>query len=364
MPKIHSIRQNDVNESKSSSFQPERSHLGTVNSLTKHEESESICRPPLVKQFYSGRLKSWLPWSLHPNQLAEAPPQVNEVQAEADKNVDIRPHLFDPVLGQTLLCDSGSQVSAFPPEPGDQPLPHVFLKAANGSRMACFGKKTVSIKIGRKPYQFEFIKAQVESPIIGWDFMKHHKLDLRWNENEQITIYDKKANISAILEFKEIPLEKSVQLKNLSLITSEAGGHLDRELINPEVLAGEVAAVQALDPDEAAPHDEDINIVPEGPYKQILAQFPNLLKQNFHAEPTKSNIIHRIHTNGPPVRAKTRRLLPGSEKAIKAKQAWDELINLGIVEKVDPSAANTYCSPLHFAPKADGFLRPVGDFRA
>ena len=108
---------------------------------------------------------------------------------------------------------------------------------------------------------------------------------------------------------------------------------------------------------------KDTTIVPDGPYKQILAQFPGLLKQNFHAEPTKSNIVHRIHTNGPPVKAKTRRLLPGSEKAIKAKQAWDELIKLGIVEKVDPSAANTYVSPLHFAPKSDGFLRPVGDFR-
>ena len=131
MPKIHSIRQNEVNESKSSSFQSERSHLGTVNTLTKHEDVLA-CRPPLVKQFYCGKLKSWLPWSLHPSQADDRPvPEVSEVQSDPD-NVDIRPHLFDPSLGQTLLCDSGSQVSAFPPEPGDQPLPNVYLKAANG----------------------------------------------------------------------------------------------------------------------------------------------------------------------------------------------------------------------------------------
>ena len=142
MPKIHSIRQNDVNESKSSSFQSERSRIGTINSLTKHEESNFVTRPPLVKQFYCGKLKSWLPWSFHPSQVSDPPvPEVSEVSAEDDRHVDIRPHLFDPVLGQSLLCDSGSQVSAFPPEPGEQPLPNVFLKAANGSRMACYGRK-------------------------------------------------------------------------------------------------------------------------------------------------------------------------------------------------------------------------------
>ena len=70
-------------------------------------------------------------------------------------------------------------VSAFSPDPGDLPVKNQFLKAANGSRMACYGYKDILIKIGRKPYPFKIIKAQVESPIIGWDFMKHHKLDLR-----------------------------------------------------------------------------------------------------------------------------------------------------------------------------------------
>ena len=85
MPKIHSIRQNDVKMSNPRSFQAERSHLGQVNSLSKHVEipPEPLCRPPLVKQFYSGKLKMWLPMSLHPSQIPESdslePPEVNEV---------------------------------------------------------------------------------------------------------------------------------------------------------------------------------------------------------------------------------------------------------------------------------------------
>ena len=46
-----------------------------------------------------------------------------------------------------------------------------------------------------------------------------------------------------------------------------------------------------------------------------------------------------------------------------AHKAWSQLVQLGIVERVDPSKANLYSSPLHFAPKPDNSLRPVGDYR-
>ena len=63
--------------------------------------------------------------------------------------VDFRPHLYDPGLGCHLLVDSGSQVCALPPDPGDKPMKGVFLKAANGSRILK-KKKIFSIQIGRK----------------------------------------------------------------------------------------------------------------------------------------------------------------------------------------------------------------------
>ena len=47
----------------------------------------------------------------------------------------------------------------------------------------------------------------------------------------------------------------------------------------------------------------------------------------------------------------------------QAKEAWDELVRLGIVEKVNPSDANTWRSPLHFVWKPDQTLRVVGDYR-
>ena len=361
-PEIHEIRDNEIKEElETDSFQARWSQdsVAQVSSIQPY-------RPPLVKQFYSSHLRTWIPWSLHPSQVSpdeNTGESVDEVRDSEEKHMDIRPHIFDPVLKQFILCDSGSMVSAFPPDPGDLPVKNQFLKAANGSRMACYGYKDISIKIGRKPYKFKIIKSQVESPIIGWDFMKCHKLDLRWNDDDQITIYDKRSKVSSVLHLKPIPMHQSSSMKNLSLVESNEIHPGSEGLENPEILLGEMSAIEALDEDVVEMHDEDINVLPDSEYKQLLSKFPGLLKQNFHQEPTKSNIIHRIHTTGPSIRARTRRLLPGSDKAIKAKKAWDELISLGIVERVDPAKSNTFCSPLHFAPKPDGSLRPVGDFR-
>ena len=86
--------------------------------------------------------------------------------AKVDKH-DLRPHYFDPVLKVDLLVDSGSQVTAFPPDPGDIEDKKVVLKAANGTRIKTFGFKDVVIKINRKPYPFRAVKAQVDSPVLG-----------------------------------------------------------------------------------------------------------------------------------------------------------------------------------------------------
>ena len=163
MPKINSICQNEIeSELKHSSFQAEQSHSEQISALTLNE-TNTFVRPPLVKQFYCGRLKSWVPISLNPDSIGIPDPGQNNPETFAVKgaDVDIRPHIFDPILDKHLLCDSGSQVSAFPPEPGDQPLPNLFLKAANGSRMSCYGHKVISVKIGHKDYKFKIIKAQV-----------------------------------------------------------------------------------------------------------------------------------------------------------------------------------------------------------
>ena len=76
--------------------------------------------------------------------------------------VDMRPHLFDASSKSWLLIDSGSQVTAVKPDPGDQVSPGLFLRAVNGSRIQCFGYKDIVVQLGRKAYQMRAIKADIQ----------------------------------------------------------------------------------------------------------------------------------------------------------------------------------------------------------
>ena len=108
----------------------------------------------------------------------------------------------------------------------------------------------------------------------------------------------------------------------------------------------------------------DIETMPESEYKELIKKYPDLLKLNFSTETPKNGIIHRIDTAGhAPSRAKVRKLLPGSHKAVEGEKAVMQLLKLGIIERVDPSQPNHWSSPLHLPPKSDGSLRPVGDYR-
>ena len=99
-------------------------------------------------------------------------------------------------------------------------------------------------------------------------------------------------------------------------------------------------------------------------YKKLLDDHPNLLKPTFRADQPKHGVVHHIDTGqSKPCKAKVRPLMAGSPKAVEGERQWRELERLGIIEPVDPSINNTWTSALHLAPKADGTLRVVGDFR-
>ena len=101
----------------------------------------------------------------------------------------------------------------------------------------------------------------------------------------------------------------------------------------------------------------------EPKYLKMLAKYPDVLKPNFKQAKTKHGIEHKIITSGPPCIAKTHPLLPGSPKADKGYEAWKELEELGIVEKIPPGTPVRWSSALHLQPKSSGGYRPCSDFR-
>ena len=94
-----------------------------------------------------------------------------------------------------------------------------------------------------------------------------------------------------------------------------------------------------------------------------MDQFPEILEPSFNDLATKHGVTHKIHTVGPPSKSKVRPLMENSEKAIKGKEAWDQMIKLGVVERVKPNATTEWSSPLHLVPKPDNTMRPCTDFR-
>ena len=60
---------------------------------------------------------------------------------EGAQGVDFRPHLWDDATKSFSLVDTGSQVTAWPAEPGDQVVPSMRLKAVNGSKIDGYGHK-------------------------------------------------------------------------------------------------------------------------------------------------------------------------------------------------------------------------------
>ena len=103
------------------------------------------------KKWYNSKTKEWVDMEpYHLSAFKEEPPDelpaFMAVKWEAGTlGVDLRPHLFDPSSNLHLLVDSGSQVSAWPPDPGDVPVPGMNLKAVNGSSIKCYGHKNIQV---------------------------------------------------------------------------------------------------------------------------------------------------------------------------------------------------------------------------
>ena len=146
-----------------------------INSITSNEIQESDhesnhyaewCQNYVSKSYSIRTDETW--GTDIPEKPPDPPQSLSAAQAldwpDGKFGVDFRPHLHQKDLGY-ILCDSGSQVSAFPPEPGDKPN-NRCLKAANGTKIQCYGTKTVVIKLNRKEIKYEVFKADVEKPVL------------------------------------------------------------------------------------------------------------------------------------------------------------------------------------------------------
>lgn len=160
------------------------------------------------------------------------------------------------------------------------------LYAVNGTPIEVYGQTHHTLNLGlRRPFSWCFVVANVNSPIIGTDFLRHHDLLVDLKRNRLI---DSRTQLSS---------------RTLSAITSH----------------------------DPSPQTVDTN----SPFADIIAAHPNITRLAPPGATTKTDAIHYIETNGPPCCAKVRRL--PQEKLEAARKEFELLMAAGICR---PSKSN------------------------
>ena len=262
------------------------------------------------------------------------------------RGLDCRPKVYDGISKTWKLCDTGSMVSVIKRSSEDKIDKTKILQAVNGSTIKCYGQKVVSVRLGRKTYDIVATIADVDTDILGWDFMVKHRLNIEWGPFGDLVLHDRKADIRAQLKCVALPVDSP---QTAMLQDAASGFPLESEYF-------QVAAMKSLPTARS-----DANPI-QPKYQRLLDKFKDIQEPNFNDLSTKHGVTHKIPTNGPPFKAKLRPLMPNSEKAIKGKEAWMEMVRLGVVEKVKPNDSTEWVSPLHLTPKSDGSMRPCSDF--
>ena len=112
--------------------------------------------------------------------------------------------------------DSGAAISVYPKSrcPSAKRDKTPGLTAVNKSVIKTYGSKTIKLRFDRKIYHHNMLIADISTPILGWDFIKTHQMDIMWSGG-QCVMYSAKSKSQY-----ELTMGKT-EVPNLAPINSE-----------------------------------------------------------------------------------------------------------------------------------------------
>lgn len=250
--------------------------------------------------------------------------KLSPVQATGDSrppstrlSKEYRLHIIDRNTHIKFLIDSGSVISLIPVSiiKGLHRRKDDFkLYAANTSIIDTYGTLNLTFGLNlRRNFTWSFVVANVQSAIIGADFLTHHGLILDLKGKR---LMDPSKAVSTKGEVAE------AKLYNVSTINVQSSSGIDR------------------------------------PYSNLLSRFVQITRPNVPlATRIHNEVAHCIQTTGPPVFDKPRRLT--GEKLKAARRDFDLLLQQGVIR---PSSSQ-WASPIHLVPKGSNEWRTTGDYR-
>ena len=164
---------------------------------------------------------------------------------KGSRGVDCRPKVYDSVSKSWKLCDTGSMVTAVKKGPHDKLDETRYLQAVNGSKIQCYGKKEIEVRLGRKTYTIEAIVADVSQDILGWDFLQKYKLNWEWSQFGDLYLVDKKAKSRNLVKFHALPA-----YEQMSLVGEVDSVHAADIVVDNSVTEFEIASMKLLGAEE------------------------------------------------------------------------------------------------------------------
>ena len=204
-----------------------------------------------------------------------------------------------------FLLDTGSDACTIPYFKKPISEADGKLHCANGSVIHTFGTENLTIDLGlNKTFTFDFIKADIQQPIIGADFLDKYGL---WIDIKRRKLIDPSQKIER------------------DCLTAKSGVQHIKTTNDPRI-------------------------------ERILKKYPDLVAEEEYLKPPKHSYVHEIPTTGTLPSSKPRRLSPKMYELCKEK--FNQMLKSGLIS---PSKSPN-SSAIHVVPKQND-IRICGDFR-